>query len=394
MLRNRPHMLHIVQILEATTGGTRRHLRDLVLGLDPSAFRVEVIVSLSRDADCVRDVALFRARGIGVHIVPMRRRVAPLADARACFRLWRLLRRLRPDVVHTHSSKAGFIGRLAARLAGVPVVVHTPHAFAFEDAGAPLRGRCYRALERLAAHWTTRLIAVSKRERELALEIGFRSEQVAVIPNGIGGGEEPTSNTQPATSNSQQPTKVGAAMDVGRSRPPTVGFIGRLCRQKAPDVFLAAIPAMLAQAPEARFRVIGDGPWRRRIRRHVARQSWRARVSFGTARDELDVARELAGLEVLAMPSRWEGLPYTLLEALQAGVPVVAADVGGIREVAEGGAGVRLVPSEDAPRLAAAVNGLLGAPEERARQRAAGLVRVRAFDLETMVARTAAVYRG
>jgi glycosyltransferase involved in cell wall biosynthesis len=369
-------MLHVVHILEATTGGTRRHLRDLVLGLDPGEFRVAVIVSLRRDPDFARDLALFRARGIGVHVVPMRRRIAPLADLLALARLVRLLRRLRPDVVHTHSSKAGFLGRLAARLAGIRTAVHTPHAFAFEDAGAPWRSRGYRALERLAIRWATRLIAVSEHERELALGLGFAEGNVVWIANGI-------SNLKSQISTRSE----------GPASLPTVTFLGRLCCQKAPDLFLAAIPEILRQTPEARFRIVGDGAWRPWVRRQVARQPWRDRVTFGVARDEAEVAAELDATTVLAMPSRWEGLPYTLLEALQAGTPVVAAGVGGVLDVVADADCAVLVPPNHPGLLAAAVTGLLRSRETRERLIAAGRVRVRAFGLQRMLDQTMAVYR-
>lgn len=376
-------MLHLVHILESTTGGTRRHLRELALGLDPAEFRVDVIVSLRRDPDFARDLPLFRGHGIGVHVIPMRRRVAPCADLVALVRLVRLLRRLRPDVVHAHSSKAGFLGRLAARVAGVRATVYTPHAFAFADTGAPWRGRCYRALERLAIPWTTRLIAVSRQEAEWARELGFAEKQVVWIANGI------TSNKQQPTTNNQHPNK-----NQEPTANPTVTFLGRLCRQKGPDLFLATIPVICEQVPEARFRIVGEGPWRGWLQRQVARQAWRDRVTFGVAREEADVATELAVATVLVMPSRWEGLPYTLLEALQAGTPVVAASVGGVLDVAaDSQACAALVPPNEPVMLAAAVTGLLRSPAERTRLAKAGQERVKNFGLRTMIEQTAGVYR-
>jgi len=367
-------MLHIIHILEATTGGTRRHLRDLVLGLDPDKFRVDVIVSLHRDPDFVRDLALFRTRGVGVHVVPMHRRIAPLADLVALARLVRLLRLLRPDVVHTHCSKAGFLGRIAARLAGIRATVHTSHVFAFEDTSAPWRSWCYRLLERLAVRWTTRLIAVSERERALALELGFAEENVVWIANGI-------SNLKSQISTRSE----------GPASLPTVTFLGRLCCQKAPDLFLAAIPEILRQTPEAR--IVGEGTWRDWAVRQVERQTWRDRVTFGVARDEAEVAAELDTTTVLAMPSRWEGLPYTLLEALQAGTPVVAAGVGGVLDVVADTNCAVLVPPNHPGLLAAAVAGLLCSRETRERLIAAGRVRVQAFGLQRMLDQTMAVYR-
>jgi glycosyltransferase involved in cell wall biosynthesis len=369
-------MLHVVHILEATTGGTRRHLRELALGLAPASFRQDVIISLRRDPAFAVDLPLFRERGIGVHVVPMRRQIAPLADLQALRRIRVLLRELRPDIVHTHSSKAGFLGRLAARRAGIRTVVHTPHAFAFLDPATPFRNRCYRWLERMAVPWTTRLIAVSEEERQLALDLGFAQAQVARIANGIAG---------PASSEPRTQISPPAA--------PTVLFLGRLCRQKAPDLLVAAIPEILRQVPEARFRLVGEGAWRGTLEREVARQAWHERVTFATACNEPEVAAELAAATVLAMPSRWEGLPYTLLEALQAGLPVVAADVGGVRDVAADTRCAVLVPPYHPASLAAGVVAVLRSPADRDRLAAAGRARVAHFTLTHMLEQTAAVYR-
>jgi len=366
-------MLHIVHILEATIGGTRRHLRELVLGLDPAAFRIDVIVATRRDPDFARDMALFRAHGIGVHVVQMQRHAAPFGDLLALIRLTRLLRRLQPDIVHAHSSKAGFLGRLAAHLAHVPTAIYTPHAFAFEITGAPVRRVLYRLLERIARRWTTCLVAVSQSEREAALSLGYAPGQIVLIHNGI------------ATKNEEQRTKNDSAA-------PTIGFIGRLCLQKGPDILLSAVPAILEHLPQASIRLVGDGPWRRRLMCQAAAAPWGTQVSFAGASDEAGVAHERAKFDLMVMPSRWEGLSYTLLDALQAGVPVVAADVGGVRDVA-GDDGVLIIPPERPDLLAAAVVRLLQTPAERARLSASGPQRAQAFRLEHMIQQTAALYR-
>ena len=367
-------MLHIVHILEATIGGTRRHLRELVLGLDPAAFRVDVIVATRRDPDFARDLALFHARGIGVHVVEMQRRLAPFGDLLALIRLTRLLSRLQPDIVHAHSSKAGFLGRLAAHLAHVPTSIYTPHAFAFEITGAPLRRVLYRLLERIARHWTTYLVAVSNAERTAALSLGYAPKQIALIPNGIA-----TKNEEPRTKSNLPGV-------------PMIGFIGRLCLQKGPDILLAAVPAILERVPQASIRLVGDGPWHRRLMRLTAVAPWGTQVSFAGACDETGVARERTKFDLMVMPSRWEGLSYALLDALQAGLPVVAADVGGVGDVA-GDDGVLLIPPERPDLLAAAVIRLLQTPAECARLSAAGPQRAQAFRLEQMIQQTAVLYR-
>ena len=224
----------------------------------------------------------------------------------------------------------------------------------------------------------------------MARELGFAAEQVVWIANGVTPSiQQPTGNNQQSTTNSQHPKE---------SREPasnaTVTFLGRLCRQKGPDLFLAAMPAICEQVPEARFRIVGEGAWLGWLQRQVARQTWRDRVTFGVAREDVDVAAELAAATVLVMPSRWEGLPYALLEALQAGTPVVAVGVGGVLDVAAGThACVVLVPPNEPVMLAAAVSGLLRSPAERARLVAAGQERVKAFSLRKMIEQTAEAYR-
>jgi glycosyltransferase involved in cell wall biosynthesis len=376
---NADRRIHVLHVLEATAGGTRRHLRDLVCGLDPARFRVSVAVSPRRDSDFGRDLVRFRGLGADVHVISMWRRPAPVLDLLAAARLLWLMRRIRPDVVHAHSSKAGFLGRWAARVAGVPATVYTPHAFAWNmRVGALVQGG-FRALERLAVPWTDRLIAVSTHERHLALDLGFAPARVVLIPNGVPDGGDPAGE--------------GRARRRGGEGGPVVGFVGRLSLQKAPDVFAAAVPRILAAVPGARFLMVtSTGPLYERTIRYVERQSWRDRVIWGAAHDETEVASHLARMDVLLMPSRWEGLPYTLLESMSAGVPVVASRAGGITDVLTDGVDGLLVPVGDAGALADGALRLLRDDELRSRLAAAARQRVTAFSLETMLERTAGVY--
>ncbi len=365
--------LHIVEVLEATAGGTRRHLRDLVLGLDRSRFRLTVIASLARDADFGRDIDLFRMAGVAVHLLPMKRRIAPLADAVALVRLIRLVRRLRPDIIHAHSSKAGLLARLAARTAGGVPTVYTPHAFAFLS-DSPWRG-LYLACERWAARRTGRLIAVSREERDWACDgvrgLGLPVDRVRLIPNGIEAG-----GMQPMTDQTH----------------PLIGFVGRMCRQKGPDLFLAVARRIHAARPDVRFLMVGDGPWLGWVEGRLRRTGLDACVLLRTARDEIEVAEHLLDLDALVMPSRWEGLPYTLLEAMASGVPVVATAVGGIADVLETeGAGL-LCLFGDVEGLAVRALAVVNDRELAGRIRAGARVRMEGYTLRQMVERIAAVY--
>lgn len=359
-------MPRVLQVLEATVGGTRRHLRELSLGLLQAGWQVDVAYALGRDPGFAQDLELFRRHGVGLHEVPMLRGPAPVEDWRAVARLRSLLRQLHPDLAHAHSSKAGMLTRLAARQAGVPVV-YTPHHFACEmRVSAPLRA-LYRALERRAAPWCARLIAVSQAEAVAARRLGYPPAKIATIPNGI----------PPAVAPDGEPTE--ARFDIA--------FAGRFCRQKGVDLLLAVLPSLRLRRPGLRVALMGDGDTRlcRRARRMPG-------VTLLPAGDQAAVLELLRASRIFALPSRWEGLPYALLEAMQAGVPVVAAAVGGVGDVVTHGRDALLVPPDDPAALAAALEALLNDTALRARLAGAAMQRVREFSLDRMLRATRREY--
>ena len=372
----------VLHVLEATTGGTRRHLFDLVTRLDPARFAVHVVVSTRRDPGFLADLEALRARGLGVTVIPMTREIHPLRDAVALLRLRVAIRTARPDIVHTHSSKGGFLGRIAARLAGVPVVVHTPHVFAFQMAVGPLRRRLYLALERGAARLADRIICVCPAERAAAILARVaQPAQLVVIENGI----------------APLPPPIAAARAQMRSelaiRPDelVVGTVGRYTRQKGHADLLAAAPAVLQRHPRTRFVLAGAGELRPAIEAQIARLALGDHVLLVGAQE--DAARFYPAFDVTVLPSLWEGLPYSLLEAMAAGAAVVATRVGGIPDVILSGKTGLLVPPLAPEALAQAIAALLADPALRARLGAAAraLVPVR-YAVDTMVRKTAELY--
>ncbi len=360
-------MPRVLQVLEATIGGTRRHLRELTLGMRQAGWQVDVAYALGRDSGFARDLQIFRRQGVGLHEVPMRRRPAPLEDWRAVARLRALLRQLRPDLVHAHSSKAGMLTRLAARHTGVPVV-YTPHYLACEMVvSAPLRA-LYRALERRTAPWCARLIAVSQAEAEAARHLGYLEAKIVWIPNGV-----PPAPGMPGL----------------RPTPPRfdIAFAGRFCRQKGVDVLLAALPLLRRRHPGARVALMGDGD--PRLARRAERE---AGVTLLPSGDQAAVMELLRASRIFTLPSRWEGLPYVLLEAMQAGTPVVAAAVGGVGDVLTHDRDGLLVPPDDPEALAAALATLLNDAALRALLSGAAAERVKEFSLDRMLSATIRCY--
>jgi glycosyltransferase involved in cell wall biosynthesis len=269
-----------------------------------------------------------------------------------------LMRRERPDIVHANSSKAGILGRLAAVLAGVPVRVFTAHGWAFNAASGPA-STLYRWADRLMAPLTSVTICVSEREREAGIAARTcRAGRTVVIPTAV---------------------DAGAAPPVRREgRAPVVVFVGRLAAPKDPVTLVRALAAVRGSAFTAR--IVGDGPERPAVEAEIRAASLLEHVEL--AGERRDVRRLLEDADVFVLSSRSEGAPLSILEAMAAGLPVVATAVGGIPEIVDDGTTGLLVPPGDAAALAAALERLLADAGLRARMGAAGWERVRErFDL-------------
>ncbi len=341
-----------------------------------------VIGSTRRDPTFEKEIAELRRRGITVHVVPMERRIAPLSDWRAFRRIRALLREGEYDIAHAHSSKAGFLTRFAADRRRTKVI-YTPHGFAFEMRVAPWRRGLYTALERYAARRTDRLIAVCESERQAGLRAGVGSEdQYVVIPNGL----DPEGFPPRTDRETARETFDLADTDF------VYGSVGELRPQKGYDVLIEAAALVVAERPDSIFLVAGGGAARERLRADAARRGLGERVRF--LGHQADVRLMLCALDVFVMPSRWEAAPYSLLEAMAVGLPVVASRVGGIvdtvREDEEG----YLVPPGDARHLAGAL--LRMARDDRDRERVAANARRRVladFDVHKTMAQLAELYR-
>jgi len=311
------------------------------------------------------------------------REIRPLADARALWRLWRLIRQQRPHVVHTHTAKAGVLGRIAARLAGVPVVVHTYHGHVLRSYFGPLRTVLFRGLERVLGHASDALVAVSDSVKDDLVALGVADAgKIRVVPLGL------------------ELTHLTGVLPRGGLRSPAgvpdgaplVGIVGRLAPIKDLPTFLAAAAAVRRSVPEARFAIVGDGEERDALEAEAARLGLDGAVHFhGCHRD---MAAVYGDLDVVVNCSRNEGTPVALIEALAAGRPVVATRVGGTPDLlAEGTHGV-LVPPADPEALAAAICAILRAPEGARARAACGRTYVlRQHSADRLVRDVDALYR-
>jgi glycosyltransferase involved in cell wall biosynthesis len=310
-----------------------------------------------------------------VELPSLGRPVRPLRDLLALVAIVRLLRRTRPSVLHTHSSKAGMLGRLAGRVAGVPVVVHTVHGWSFHDEMHQLTRAAYVAAERLAARLSDALVVVTELDRRKGLRHGIGGVgQYHVIRSGIDV-EAFASATHPA----------------GRSGDGlTVGSITRLSEQKDPETLVRAMSEVLLQRPEVRGVVVGDGPLRTTVERLVQDLGLVGRIELLGARN--DIAELLVTFDVFVLSSRWEGLPRVVIEAMASGTPVVATAVDGVVEVLAHQKNGLLVPPGDPKALADAIVRLLDHPDERRRYAESARRKIVGFRSDAMVEETALLY--
>ena len=263
--------------------------------------------------------------GVAVEIVPsLGRAIRPFRDARALVELVRLLRRRRPSIVHTHSSKAGILGRWAAWLAGVPVIVHTIHGFGITPSQPALLRVLLIGLERLTGLITTHWVAVASVNIDEGVRWKFfHRERATIIRPGI----DPRPFQAPLSS--QERDRVRAELGAA-SGDKLVGMVACLKPQKAPLDFVAVAARVCARQPAARFVLIGDGELRPAVEARIRAAGLEDRVRIvGWRRDVPTVMR---ALDAFLLTSHWEGLARVLLEARAAAVPVVATRVGGAEE--------------------------------------------------------------
>ncbi len=330
---------------------------------------------LDDEARALDDVTRFE-------IADLVRPVSPIGDLRALAALRTSIRRFRPDVVHTHSSKAGVLGRLAARLEKVPAVVHTVHGFGFTPLQSSVKRAVFFRAEKLAARWTDHFVAVSRVNLDRGVELGlWKADHASVIRAGIdldrfrapGDGLE---------------TRRRLGVPDGA---PLVTQIGNFKPQKAPLDFVRAAARIAEDMANVRFVMVGDGPLRGVAEARAAELGLADRMIFCGWWD--DVPGLLAATTVSVLSSRHEGLPCSVVESLAAGVPVVATAVDGTPEVVRPGVNGDLVPPGDAEALARAVLAILDDGDRLKSMAAAAAGGLDEFGRDHMVRKLEELYR-
>ena len=248
------------------------------------------------------------------------REISPLKDIKAFWHLYRLFRKYKFDIVHTHSSKTGVIGRLAAKLAGVPMIVHTVHGYAFPAAKSKLEKNIFLAMEWLGTKCSDKIICLHDADKKIAEEaLGAKSSQLIVLANGVN-----INKFNPPTIEQKQDirTKLDLPSDAI-----VIGMVGRLWQQKNPKLLLSAAIAILKDRKNVHFVFAGDGELRAELEDKVNSFGLSSNIHFLGWRN--DTESVLKAFDIFVLPSLWEGMPLAILEAQATGLPCIVSNIQG-----------------------------------------------------------------
>lgn len=303
-------------------------------------------------------------------------------DFRALMELIHLLKREKYDIIHTHNSKAGFLGRLAAKIVGIPIIVHTIHGFAFHEYERPPRRILFILLERLAARFSDKLVTVSEPLKEWGLRLNIgKPNKYVTIHDGI-----EVEKFKVNINIDEEKKELGI-----RPEEKVIGVVAKLWGGKGHETILEAAPRVIKEIPNVKFLFVGEGYLRNRLEARVRELSLSDHVIFTGFRT--DIPEITATFNIALLVSLFEGMGRVLLEAMVSGKPVIAAKVGGIVDVVRDGETGILIPPRDADALAKAIITILKDKRLAQKMGEAGKRRIdERFTAKTMVERISQIY--
>lgn len=349
-----------------TIGGSHIHVRDLAKALGENGNDVTIFIGGSGPL-----LKYFKDFGLNITNIPsLKRNISPINDLKAFFHIKRELKRFGPDIISTHSSKAGFLGRLAANQLKIPVLF-TAHGWSFTSGKNSTRRFLYKSLEKIVAPKTDRLITVSDYDKKLALEhLPIPPEKVMTIHNGMPDNDE------------------SFRADTGRENPVHIVMIARFDHQKDHLELLEAVHSI----QNIHLHFVGDGPLISIVKEKAREYNILDQITFWGRLESVDEV--LAKGQIFALISNWEGFPRSTLEAMRAGLPTVVSDVGGAAEALEHKRTGYVVTKGDIDGLRTAIKELVQDPERRKEMGNAARKRYENFyTFETMYKRTFDVYQ-
>ena len=311
-------------ITKPELGGAQLSTLNLISNLPEDKYQVSVITSpsgiLKHEFKSIKNAT--------VYFSPfLTRPLNLILDIFALINIYIIYRCNRFKIIHTHSSKAGIIGRWTALLARIPVIIHTVHGWPFHDYQNPLEKRFFILLEKITAAFTTKIICVSKKDIETGLKYKIApKEKFVLIKYGIPLYQFKNSNCNKA----EKKKELGI-----NNEDPVIGMVSCLKPQKSPLDYVKACIDVYNEMPGVNFLLIGDGILKKRCKSELRKTSLNGRFVFAGWRR--DVSELLDIIDIVVLTSKWEGFPIAIIEALAKGKPIVATDVGGVRELVKDG---------------------------------------------------------
>jgi len=382
--RNGPYrVLHIITRL--IRGGADSTVLDLIANLDHDRFQIDLMVGGQSELERIRvpkDVNSL------IFIPSLVREINPLYDIPALRSIRRTIKERQYDIVHTHTAKAGFLGRLAARLAHTPYVIHHLHGTTFPPTSLWASRQFYILLERLAARWAHKIIPVGNDLVE------------SYLAHGIGCAEQYRIIHHPADLDSFLEARKLTEVDLAKVRQSlgvrpddvVVGKVARLEKRKGFDYYIEAAKLIAPRYPDVKFLIVGEGDQRRELETQVDNSHLNGQVIFTGYRN--DIAQVMATFDIFAFTSLWEGLPKVMIQSAALGKPIVTFAVEGAKEMVDEGETGYIVPSRDVAALAERVDLLCSRPALRQQMSASMLERFAAeqWSLDGAVARITELY--
>jgi len=340
-------MIKILYILEATSGGTQKHVIDIAKKIDKSIFQIDIIFSTSRNKNFVQESRGIFNRTYGLPI----RRSASFTDISNILKMRQIIKQNNYDIVHCHSTKAGFVGRMAALVSRHPNVIYSPHGFMFCDNRIPLKRFLYLNLEKYLGYLTQKLIAVSGSERDLAIQHNIvPNKKIITLYNSI----DPTDFDDYSYIN-RVPEKLKDGSEI------ILGTVGRLYYQKDPITLIKSFKIINDRFPNTKLIMVGDGPLEQVCIKLIDKLGLKTKIRLAGYQKNSKAYYKM--FDIFMLSSHYEGLPYALLEAMCVGIPSVGTNVVGIKDLILHGETGFLAEEEDYNGLANSVISLLDNPQ-------------------------------
>ena len=341
-------------ITRLNIGGPAFHTILLTAHLNPEIFHSKLVKGDEGKQEGEMEYLLERKKVIPIFVPELVRELSLKKDFIAFWKLYKLIRQERPDIVHTHMAKAGTLGRLAAKLAGVSIIVHTFHGHVFHSYFGTVKTKIFITIEKLLALLTTQIVAVSQSQREEILRYKIAPpKKVVCIPLGL--------ELDLFLDAEKKKGQLRAELNLNQDHK-LVGIIARLVPVKGHSFLFQAAKGVIPNLPNVKFLVVGDGPLRTELESLAVQQGIQKNVIFCGFRK--DLPKIYADLDVVVLTSLNEGLPVAVIEGMAAAKPAVAFDVGGVKDLIQDNVTGILVPFGDVQRLADSIISLLENPQE------------------------------